>query len=99
MDGTFVPYSGDSGLGDSVGEFAYTLSGMGPADSVELFFSPFADPPVGDDTYSPFRFNISNIQYGTDITDMPEPGTWMLGISGLALMEMGRRKRVARSNY
>ena len=67
-------------------------------DTVMLSFSPVADQPAppgeGEDpaVYNPYQFNISDISYGTQEGDLPEPGTWVLLTSGLFLTWIGSRR-------
>jgi hypothetical protein len=105
VNGTFVPYGEPLDTGTSNGEFQYTIGGLdlGPADTVVLWFNPVTtqpDPPVGDDPpspYTPNQFNLSNITYGTAGEDLPEPGTWVMMISGLVLTGLGRYHKQQRA--
>jgi len=98
-DATFIPYGDESGFGTAFVIAMFDLgSYAGGGDTAVINFSPVANPPSGDDhTYNPYQFNVTDITYGTDLSDStdftPEPGTWVLLVSGVIAIGFGSHKR------
>jgi len=96
--GLFLPNPG-SDNGTAIGTALIDLGGYtGGADTALIYFSPVAGQPIPPaDDYNPYQFAVSDVTYGTyssDSTDFtPEPGTWVLLVSGVIAIGFGSHKR------